>query len=84
MQYKAGETYTTTYNGGGLGTLGVAFTDDFDNTDPIRTDEVKVSINSMSDNFKLTLKNDTPYPSNITTLEWALRHRRKYPPSAIF
>lgn len=84
VQYKAGETYTTTYNGGGLGTLGVAFTDDFDNTDPIRTDEVKVSINSMSDNFKLTLKNDTPYPSNITTLEWALRHRRKYPPSAIF
>ena len=84
VQYKAGESYTTTYNGGALGTEGVAFTDDFDNTDPIRTDEVHVSINSMSDNFKLTLTNDTPYPSNLTTLEWALRHRRKYPPSAIF
>jgi hypothetical protein len=86
LDHKAGSSYTTTFSNDESSSIGIGPVEGFDSEDidSIKSGTVRVPLHGAAHNLRMSITNDSPFPSNITGIEWVSTQNRQSGVSGVF
>ena len=86
LEHKAGNSYTTTFNNNESSSIGIGPVEGFavGDTTSIKTGTLRIPMHGASHNLRMSIQNDSPFPSNITGIEWVSTQNRQSGVSGVF